>query len=240
LLSARDLHKYYGKDVHVLRGLSIDIERGVITALAGESGCGKSTLARMLCCLEWCDGGRVELDGRIYNSSRSGLRGAYSLNKFRKRVQIVFQDSAGSMDSRMTLCQTIAESLDNFDPLFRRASRKEKDRRIAELLDRTGLDMDKAPCYPHELSGGQRQRALIARALAANPEYLICDEPVSSLDTKSRDQIMGLLVSLQRQTGLGCLFISHDPILSSRISSRIHIMEQGKIVETRYTAQGQI
>ncbi|MDR1655286.1 MAG: dipeptide/oligopeptide/nickel ABC transporter ATP-binding protein [Treponema sp.] len=236
MLRARDIHKQYGHDVHAVRGLSIEIERGAAVALAGESGCGKSTLARLLCCLEWCDGGTVELDGCIYNS----FRGGYSLNKFRRKVQIIFQDSAGSMDSRMTLRQTIAEPLDNFDPLFRRASRKEKDRRIAELLDQVGLNMDKARCYPHELSGGQRQRALIARALAPHPEYLICDEPVSSLDAESRDRITELLFSLQRQTGLGCLFISHDPILSSRISSRIHIMEQGKIVETKYPKQGEI
>jgi ABC-type dipeptide/oligopeptide/nickel transport system ATPase subunit len=240
VLLARDVHRYYGNDVHAVRGLSIEIERGTIAGLAGESGCGKSTLARLLCCLEWCDGGTVELEGRIYNSSRSGQRGGYSLNKFRKKVQMVFQDSAGSMDGRMTIRQTITESLDNFDPLFRRSSRKEKDLRIEELFDQTGLGMDKARSYPHELSGGQRQRALIARALAANPEYLICDEPVSSLDAESRDQITELLCSLQRKAALGCLFISHDPILISRICGRVHIMEQGRIVETQYPARGNI
>jgi peptide/nickel transport system ATP-binding protein len=238
MLQAVNVAKNYGNDVHPVRGVSIEIEQGSIVGLAGESGCGKSTLARLICCLEWCDGGTVELDGRIYNSFRSGQRGGYSLNKFRKKVQIIFQDSNGSLDPRMTLRRTIAEPIENFNPLFRFTPRKEKDRRVEELFEQVGLDHDKARAYPHELSGGQRQRAVIARALAMSPEYLICDEIVSSLDAESRDQIAELIRALQKQSGMGCLFISHDPALSARMSSRIYIMEQGKIVETRIPAAG--
>jgi ABC-type dipeptide/oligopeptide/nickel transport system ATPase subunit len=237
VLRAIDVYKNYENAVHAVRGLSLEIERGKTVGLAGESGCGKSTLARLLCCLERSDGGTVELDGRIYNSFRSGQRDP-SLNKFRKQVQIIFQDSNGALDPRMTLRQAVAEPIDNFNPLFRCTPRKEKDRRIEELFEQVGLDHDKARCFPHEISGGQRQRAAIARALAVGPEYLICDEPVSSLDAESRDQIVELIFSLQKQTGMGCLFISHDPALTARMSSRIHLMEQGKIVETRLPVAG--
>jgi ABC-type oligopeptide transport system ATPase subunit len=135
----------------------------------------------------------------------------------------------------MTVRQTLAEPMDNFCPCYKRASRKEKHRRIGELLERVGLDTGKVHSYPHELSGGQRQRVVIARALAVNPEYLICDEPVSSLDTESRDGIVTLLLSLRKETGMGCLFITHDPVLAMQVSNRIHIMTDGKIVETRFS-----
>jgi ABC-type glutathione transport system ATPase component len=133
----------------------------------------------------------------------------------------------------MTVRQALAEPLENFSLLYKCASRKEKHHRIGELLERVGLDTEKARSYPHELSGGQRQRVVIARALAAAPEYLICDEPVSSLDAESRDGIVKLLVSLRKETGMGCLFISHDPVLVMQMSSRIHVMENGRITETR-------
>lgn len=234
MLRAEDLQKTYEKTVHAVRGLSITIEKGVTTGLLGESGCGKSTLARLLCCLERCDGGTVELDGGLCNGP--GLRAGkvFSPREFRKKVQIVFQDSSGALDPRMTLGRAVAEPLENFSPPYRHASRKEKLRLIGEVLERVGLDTGKARLYPHELSGGQRQRAAIARALAAEPEYLICDEPVSSLDPESRDGIVKLLASLQKETGMGCLFISHDPVLAGQICSRIHTMAGGKITETRF------
>jgi ABC-type dipeptide/oligopeptide/nickel transport system ATPase subunit len=156
------------------------------------------------------------------------------LKEFREKVQIIFQDSNGSLDPRMTVRQVLAEPLENFNLPYRRASRKEKHCRIDELLERVGLDTGKARSYPHELSGGQRQRVVIARSLAAAPEYLICDEPVSSLDAESRDGIVKLLISLRKETGMGCLFISHDPVLAAQMSGRIHVMEDGKIVETRF------
>jgi ABC-type glutathione transport system ATPase component len=216
----------------------MEIEKGITVGLLGESGCGKSTLARMLCCLERCSKGAVELDGRICNGPHFKFRDASLPEEFRRKVQIIFQDSNGSLDPRMTVRQAIAEPLGNFSPLYRRASRKEKCRRIAGLLERVGLDIDKIYSYPHELSGGQRQRVVIARALAADPEYLICDEPVSSLDAESRDGIMALLVSLRKETGMGCLFISHDPVLTMQVSKRVYIMEDGRITETRFPGEG--
>jgi ABC-type dipeptide/oligopeptide/nickel transport system ATPase subunit len=237
LLAAVNVQKKYGNN-QVIRGISMEIEKGITLGLAGESGCGKSTLARLLCCLERCDGGRVELDGQVYNDPRFKFRSPASLKKFRERVQIIFQDSNGSMDPRMTVQRALAEPLENFSPSYRRSSRKEKRLRIGGLLERVGLDADKANRYPHELSGGQRQRVVIARALAANPEYLICDEPVSSLDAESRDGIVTLLVSLREETGMGCLFISHDPLLTMRVSKRIYLMEGGKIRETRSAGDG--
>jgi ABC-type dipeptide/oligopeptide/nickel transport system ATPase subunit len=233
LLAALNVQKTYDNAIHAVRGVSIEIEKGVTVGLSGESGCGKSTLARMLCCLERCDKGIVELDGSIYNGLRLQFKNVFSLKQFRGKVQIIFQDSNGSLDPRMTVRQTLAEPLDNFSLLYRRASRKEKHRRIGELLERVGLDAGKARSYPHELSGGQRQRVVIARSLAVNPEYLICDEPVSSLDAESRDGIVKLLISLRKETGMGCLFISHDPVLVMQMSSRIYVMEDGRITETR-------
>jgi ABC-type dipeptide/oligopeptide/nickel transport system ATPase subunit len=236
LLAAINVQKTY-ENRHVIQGLSIEIEKGTTTGLLGESGCGKSTLARILCCLERCDGGAVELDGRICNEprfTRLQFGNAFLRKEFRRKVQIIFQDSNGSLDPRMTVRQILAEPLENFSPSYRRASRKEKHRRIGELLERAGLDTEKARSYPHELSGGQRQRVVIARALAAESEYLICDEPVSSLDAESRDGIVTLLIALRKETGMGCLFISHDPVLVAHMSSRIHVMEDGKIAETRF------
>jgi ABC-type dipeptide/oligopeptide/nickel transport system ATPase subunit len=178
--------------------------------------------------------GAVELDGVVYNGPHSGFPNVIPLKKFRREVQIVFQDSGGSLDPRMTVGRILAEPLGNFSLDYRRASREGKERRAGELLERVGLDRGKARSYPHELSGGQRQRVAIARALAADPGYLICDEPVSSLDAESRDAIVKLLVLLQQETGMGCLFISHDPALTARVSSRVYVMEDGGIREIRF------
>jgi peptide/nickel transport system ATP-binding protein len=242
LLSAINVEKSYENNFYAVRGVSIDIEKGVTTGLLGESGCGKSTLARLLCCLERCGKGTVELDGKVYNRPHVHFRSASLRKEFRARVQIIFQDSNGSLDPRMTVWQAIEEPFDNFAAgggfPRGRACRREKHRRIGELLERVGLDTGKAYSYPHELSGGQRQRVVIARALAANPEYLICDEPVSSLDAESRDEIVTLLVSLRKEAGMGCLFISHDAVLTEKMSQRIYCMEDGRITMTRFVGAG--
>jgi ABC-type dipeptide/oligopeptide/nickel transport system ATPase subunit len=242
LLSAVNVEKSYGNNFYAVRGLSIEIEKGATVGLLGESGCGKSTLARLLCCLEKCGKGTVELDGSVYNGPHIKFKNASLLKEFRGKVQIIFQDSNGSLDPRMTVWQAIAEPLDNFaaDSCLpcKRASHREKHRRIGELLERVGLDTGKVYSYPHELSGGQRQRVVIARALAVNPEYLICDEPVSSLDAESRDGIVTLLVSLRKEAGMGCLFISHDSVLTEKMSKRIYFMEDGRITKTWFPGAG--
>ncbi|GHT78833.1 hypothetical protein FACS1894130_06150 [Spirochaetia bacterium] len=224
MLAAYNVQKTYRGGVHAVQGVSLRIERGAVLGLAGESGCGKSTLARLLCCLERCDGGRVELDGVVWNAAKRGGR----LREFYKRVQIIFQDSSGSLDPRRTVRKTLEEPLDN----YQRLSRTVKLRAVMELLERVGLPAEKIKSYPHELSGGQRQRVVIARALAVNPEYLICDEPVSSLDPESRDKIAALLTTLQTQNRMGCLFISHDPVLTARMTGSVLFMSAGKILET--------
>lgn len=240
MLAAVNVEKSYGKNFYAVRRVSIEIEKGTTTGLLGESGCGKSTLARLLCCLEWCSKGTVELDGRVYNGPHVKFRSTSLLKEFRRKVQIIFQDSNGSLDPRMTVGHAVAEPLNNFSLPYRRAPQKEKYRRIGELLERVGLDTGKVHSYPHELSGGQRQRVVIARALAVNPEYLICDEPVSSLDAESRDGIVTLLLSLRKETGMGCLFITHDPVLAIQMSNRIHIMKDGRITETQFIREGNL
>jgi peptide/nickel transport system ATP-binding protein len=144
---------------------------------------------------------------------------------FYRKVQLVFQDTALSLDPRLTVFRTLEEPVDNFG----RYSRRERQRRIAELMDQVALPRTKVRSYPHELSGGQRQRVVIARALAARPCYLICDEPVSSLDAAARSQILELLGSLQKQFLMGVLFISHDADLIAGISDRILIMAGGRL-----------
>jgi peptide/nickel transport system ATP-binding protein len=216
MLAAKELHKRYKNGVHAARGITLSVERGETVGLVGESGCGKSTLARLLCCLEAPDSGAVELDGRRYTSRDK--------KAFFRQVQIIFQDTSGSLDPRYTVYQTLEEPLDNYE----RLSHREKTRRIGELLEAIALPVEKARSYPHELSGGQRQRVVIARALAVKPAYLICDEPVSSLDRETQEQILQLLV--ERGQRLGCLFISHDIALTARISDRICVMAHGSIV----------
>ncbi|MDR3171673.1 MAG: ATP-binding cassette domain-containing protein [Treponema sp.] len=225
MLKAISLHKTYKNSIPAVQDVTIQLERGCTLGLIGESGCGKSTLARLLCCLEECDRGVVELDGV---PRRRGLRGDSSLREFRRQVQIIFQDSSGSLDPRRTVYEALAEPLDNYEGL----SRKEKDRRIGSLLERVALEVATSRRYPHELSGGQRQRVVIARALAVRPDYLICDEPVSSLDADTQQQILELLRALQQHNRMGCLFISHDIALTARISDSICVMRGGKIIET--------
>ncbi|GHV71961.1 hypothetical protein AGMMS49928_26500 [Spirochaetia bacterium] len=229
MLAAKNVQKNYGKENPVIRGISMVIERGSTVGLWGESGCGKSTLARLLCCLEKCSAGVIEFEGRICNASDPSLYKNFPFKEFRKKVQIIFQDSQGALDPRLPLWQTVIEGYENFDSSFRRFTPRQKIRTAEELLEQVGIDPAKVRSFPHEISGGQRQRVVIARALALKPEYLICDEPVSSLDPESREGIVTLLLSLQREHNMGFLFISHDPVLSARMSRRIHVIEEGKI-----------
>jgi peptide/nickel transport system ATP-binding protein len=211
------------KIIHAVDGVSLSIGRGESLGLVGESGCGKSTLARTIVRVEKAASGSVKLLGREI----LGLEGD-ELRKLRRHVQMIFQDPYASLDPRMTMGDVIAEPL----RAQRVVERKAIPGRVASLLDMVGLNPAFASRYAHQLSGGQRQRAGIARALAARPELLVCDEPIASLDVSIQAQIVNLLADLQSELGLSYLFISHDLPMVARLCNRIAVMYLGQIVET--------
>ncbi|MDR0721948.1 MAG: dipeptide/oligopeptide/nickel ABC transporter ATP-binding protein [Treponema sp.] len=225
MLSVQDLRKCYANGTWALQGVTFKLERGNCLGLVGVSGCGKSTLARIICGLEGFQSGEISLEGIRYR----GLR-RQDPRILRRQVQMVFQDTSGSLDPRCKVWQTLEEPLTNYERLSRAAVRS----RVEGLLAQVGLGTDLAGSYPHELSGGQRQRVVIARALAVEPAYLICDEPVSSLDRETREQILSLLLKLQKpgdSTARGILFITHDIALAFRMSTHILVMRDGTILE---------
>jgi len=227
LLRVRDLVVEYpgragGPPVRAVDGVSFDVARGRTLGLVGESGCGKSTTGRAILRLTPASSGQVELDGQ----NVLGWRGA-DLFGLRRRTQIVFQDPFSSLNPRLTVLATLAEPL----LLHHRATRREAPERVAELLAKVGLEADMMHRYPSQFSGGQRQRIGIARALAVEPELLICDEPVSALDVTVQAQIVNLLADLQADLGLTLLFIAHDLSVVRHISDEVAVMYLGRIVE---------
>ena len=205
-------------------GISFDVRRGETLGLVGESGSGKSTTGRMLVGLIPATSGTVELFGHhIVSGARKG-----ALNKVRARLQFVFQDPQNSLNPRMRVGDAIGEPLDVAGSLGRHA----RNERVRELLDLVGLPRSCGDRFPHEFSGGQRQRIGIARALALRPDFIVCDEPVSSLDVSMQAQIVNLLLDLQEQLGLSYLFIAHDLAVVRNISTRVAVMYAGNIVET--------
>jgi len=204
-------------------GVSFSIVRGETLALVGESGCGKSTVGRSILRLFELSGGEVRLDGeRIDHLSDSKLR------PLRKRIQVIFQDPFSSLNPRLKVKEIIAEPIRNFS-LAR--SESDLDQRVADLLEKVRLPRDAASRWPHEFSGGQRQRIGIARALAAEPDLIICDEAVSALDVSVKAQIVNLLQDLQRELGMALLFISHDLAIVQHMTHRVAVMYLGRIVE---------
>ncbi len=211
-----------------LDGITLDLARGETLGLVGESGCGKSTLARTLMMLERPDEGTVRFDG----VDPFSLRGA-DLLKFRSRVQMVFQDPYASLNSRMTAADIIAEPWRSHKGLVK--NRQDRDKRVRGLLDLVGLGAKAADKYPQEFSGGQRQRIGIARALALNPDVIICDEPVSALDLSVQAQVLNLLNDLQQQLKISYIFISHDLSVVRHVADRVAVMYLGKIIESGAT-----
>ena len=208
--------------VHAVNDVSLRIARGETLGLVGESGCGKTTLARAVLRLVEPDAGSVVFDGQnILELQPKPMRA------LRRRMQIVFQDPYGSLNPRMKVGAAIREGIE----IHRIAEGAEADRRVAALLDEVGLPASAARLYPHAFSGGQRQRIGIARALAVEPELIVCDEPVSSLDVSVQAQVLNLLADLQQRRGLSYLFISHDLAVVRHIAPRVAVMYLGRIVE---------
>jgi len=231
LLEVRDLVRGFpirrgatGRKVGELRavdGVSFDVGRGETLGLVGESGSGKTTTAHAVLRLIEPTAGTIRFDGEDVRAlDRAGLR------RLRRRAQIVFQDPFGSLDPRMSAGSAIGEVLD-----VHHLARGRRDDRIHELLHTVGLDPASAGRYPHELSGGQRQRIGIARALAVEPDLIVCDEPVSALDVSIQAQVLNLLRSLQQRFDIAYLFIAHDIAVVRHVSDRIAVMYLGRIVE---------
>jgi peptide/nickel transport system ATP-binding protein len=209
--------------VYAVDGVSFHIDKAETLALVGESGCGKSTVGRAVLRLFDITSGQVVLDGeRIDDMPADRLR------PLRRRIQVVFQDPFASLNPRMRVRDLLAEPIRNFGLAN---SSGELDARIDSLLDKVRLPRDAGKRWPHEFSGGQRQRIAIARALAADPDLIVCDEAVSALDVSVKAQIVNLLRDLQRELGLALLFISHDLAIVEHITHRVAVMYLGKIVE---------
>ena len=225
LLEVKNLKKYFPSGSQVVKAVddvSFDVYKGETLGLVGESGCGKSTTGRMTIRLLDSTEGSILYKGRDISTLKGN-----ELRDQRCKMQIIFQDPFSSLDPRKTIGETIGRPLQVHN-LVPKAQRFE---RVLELMEKVGLDPNWVNKYPHELDGGRRQRVGIARALAGNPEYIVCDEPVSALDVSIQAQVLNLLQDLQEELGLTYLFISHDLSVVKHLSNRIAVMYLGKIVE---------
>ena len=229
LVEVKNLKKYFNVNMGLFRSkplkavddVSFSIRRGETLGLVGESGCGKTTVGRTILHLYKPTGGEVIFDGKPIETKQD-------IQEFRRKAAMVFQDPYSSLNPRMTVSDIIGEPLD-VHKLY--SSKAERQERILELMGYVGLNSEHASRYAHEFSGGQRQRIGIARALAVNPQFIVCDEPVSALDVSIQAQVINMFEELQDKLGLTYLFIAHDLLVVRHISDRIAVMYLGKMVE---------
>ena len=225
ILEVKNLKKYFsssGGQLHAVDDVSFTIERGKNLGVVGESGCGKSTLGRTIIHLYESTDGKILFDGRdITRISHSEIK------TLREDIQMIFQDPFASLNPRMSVGQLIAEPL----LIYGKMKGRELDRRVAELMDTVGLAMRLSNSYPHELDGGRCQRIGVARALALNPKFIVCDEPVSSLDVSIQAQVINLMQDLQEELGLTYMFITHNMAVVRHMSDTIMVMYLGMMVE---------
>ncbi len=235
LLQIENLKKYFPvkgdrlfekKYVQAVESVSFFIYRGETLGIVGESGCGKTTLGRTIIRLYEPTSGRIVYDGTPIYDSEQNI--AVKMLPYRRKMQIIFQDPSASLDPRMTVGEIVGEALDIHGLFQGKAERRE---RINQLLDEVGLNTEHANRFPHEFSGGQQQRVGIARALAVEPEFIVCDEPISALDVSIQSQVVNMLEDLQREKHLTYLFIAHDISVVRHISNRIGVMYLGQMVE---------
>lgn len=228
LLSIKNLKQYFnaGKknEVRAIENISFDIYKGETLGLVGESGCGKSTTGKSIIKLNDITSGEILYEGIDIQK----IRKRKDLLKFNKKIQMIFQDPCASLNPRLKVMDIVAEGIDIHHLATDKRDRK---KRVYDLLETVGLSKEHANRYPHEFSGGQRQRIGIARALAVEPEFIIADEPISALDVSIQAQVVNLLLKLQRERGITFLFIAHDLSMVKYISDRIAVMHFGKIVE---------
>ena len=229
LIQVKDLKQYFPisngffgtKPLKAVDGVSFSIQKGETLGLVGESGCGKTTVGRTLLHLYNPTGGEIWYDGKQIKTKAD-------IKEFRKKATMVFQDPYSSLNPRMTVSDIIGEPLD-VHKLY--SNKKEREEKILQFMDYVGLNSEHASRYAHEFSGGQRQRIGIARALAVNPDFIVCDEPVSALDVSIQAQVINMFDELQDKLGLTYLFIAHDLLVVRHISDRIAVMYLGHIVE---------
>ena len=225
-VEVKNLKKYFDTPagrLHAVDDISLKIEKGTTMGVVGESGCGKSTLGRTIVHLQDSTEGQIFLNGEDITHVQGK-----QLKRLHEKMQIIFQDPYSSLNPRMTIGETIQEPL----MLSKRFSKADLEKEVTKLMDKAGIEARLRNAYPHELDGGRRQRVGIARALALDPEFIVCDEPVSALDVSIQAQILNLLMDLQEADKLTLMFVTHDLSVVRHISTSICVMYLGQLVET--------